>query len=71
MHNLFSEYPYYGNTVAETFLLMDFVYHLARNERIESNHILSLFIVKNLLTSYFDIIKSIQDVLFQYILLYF
>jgi hypothetical protein len=25
----FSEYPYYGNTVAET-LLMDFVYHLAQ-----------------------------------------
>jgi hypothetical protein len=26
----FSEYPYYGNTVAETLLLMDFVYHLAQ-----------------------------------------
>jgi hypothetical protein len=26
----FSEYPYYGNTVAETLLLMGFVYHLAQ-----------------------------------------
>jgi hypothetical protein len=27
---VFSEYPYYGNTVAETLLLMGFVYHLAQ-----------------------------------------
>jgi hypothetical protein len=71
---VFSEYLYY-NTVAETLLLMDFVYHLARillrgSTSNKISYIEFIQQVKHLLFSYFDEIKSIKMFYFNTIIVF-